>query len=126
VYEVYPRRDYSNVVDVREYVLHDKVNQFVWELQQKHISLLKSEREKVLVELSDTDGFIDDIHRKANLIHEYRFRQGVLDNDKNVMELVKDLETIMGKPYYQQMEYDDGSNNNSSGISNDSDDNVQK
>lgn len=65
-------------------------------------------------ELSDTPGFIDNIHRKAGLINEFRFRQGVLDNDENIMALVKDLETIMNKPYYRRMKHNIDNDNNGS------------
>ena len=93
--DIFPNRNYNRSIDVQESIMPEKVEELITNITDLIAQIQKEEREKIMEELENTVGFIDDIEMKKEEI-ENRLRS-VVENDNCIKGILSDCEELNRK-----------------------------
>ena len=84
----FPYRNYNRSIDIKESVRPKKLEKFIENIDDIIREFLAAERQKIIDELEDTEGFFDDVKDKKNEIED-RLRS-IVENNPEVKNKILD------------------------------------
>lgn len=95
---LFTNRDYNRAIEVPNYVMPEEIEDLVAKLENKGIAVAENERNKIIDELKDIEGFYDNISEKEEQISQ-RIKKTISD-DGEIKSLLPEIAKLKEKYDY--------------------------
>ena len=94
--DIFPNRNYNRSIDVKESIMPEKLEEFITNITDLIAQIQEAERQKIMEELENTVGFIDNIVIKKEEI-ENRLRSVIEKDNHELKKILSEFEELNTK-----------------------------